>query len=179
VIRLTCVDNDVEALQFVQRNVMPAMPHHMQVNFVRYNALRMTSAKANVERFGKNDIIYSVGLCDYIPDDYLIPMLRGWRESLAEGGVVYVAFKDCELYDKTEYQWLTDWYFYQRTTADCRRLFQQAGYDMEQLVESRTEMDVIINFIGRASQARSSSLRTDEAERASAPHMVRVGVDAR
>lgn len=173
-IHLTCVDNDTEALEFVEQHVAPSMPHHLDVKFVRYNALRMTSAKNNVEKFGKNDIIYSVGLCDYIPDDYLIPMLRGWRESLAENGVVYVAFKDTELYDKTEYQWLCDWYFYQRTTAQCRQLFQSAGYNMEALEESRTDMDVIINFSGRSN--KPSFRRFDDAQ-LHFPAIERVEVD--
>ena len=90
----------------------------------------MTSAANNIRRFGRSDIVYSVGLCDYIPDEFLIPLLQGWRESVADGGVVYVAFKDTLLYDKTEYQWLTDWYFFQRTEEECRRLFEQAGYEM-------------------------------------------------
>jgi extracellular factor (EF) 3-hydroxypalmitic acid methyl ester biosynthesis protein len=148
-IRVACVDNDTEALDYVRDHVAPHLPPSIDVTFTRYNALRMTSAKANVQRFGRHDIIYSVGLCDYIPDDYLVPMLRGWRESLADGGVVYVAFKDTDLYDKTFYQWQLDWYFYQRTFDDCRRLFVEAGYDMDAMEVTRCDMAVIVNFIGR------------------------------
>lgn len=149
-LHITCVDNDEQSLDFVQTRVAPFMASNIDIRFLRYNALRMISGKVNAERFGRNDIIYSVGLCDYIPDDYLVPMLRGWRESLADGGVVYVAFKDMELYDKTEYQWLTDWYFYQRTYEDCRRLFVEAGFDMEEMEVTRSDMAVIVNFIARA-----------------------------
>lgn len=160
-VRLTCVDNDTEALDHVRDHIAPHLPTAVETSFTRYNALRMTSAKGNVQRFGRNDIIYSVGLCDYIPDDYLVPMLRGWRESLAEGGVVYVAFKDTELYDKAFYQWQLDWYFYQRTYEDCRSLFEQAGYDMDEMEVTRCDMDVIVNFVGRTKSA--AFVRTDEA----------------
>jgi hypothetical protein len=132
------------------------------VDTVRFNALRMTSSRHNRERFGRPDIIYSVGLCDYIPDQYLIPMLRTWRESVAEGGVVYVAFKDCLLYDKAEYQWLVDWYFYQRTENDCRRLFLEAGYDVGAMDITRDETNVIINFAQR--NLVPSVARVDAAE---------------
>jgi len=148
-VRITCLDNDTEALDFVRDNVAPQMTSRVDLRFLRYNALRMISGKVNADKFGRSDIIYSVGLCDYIPDDYLVPMLRGWRESLAEGGVVYVAFKDCELYDKTEYQWPIDWFFYQRTYEDCRRLFVEAGFDTDEMEVTRSEMAVIVNFIGR------------------------------
>jgi SAM-dependent methyltransferase len=161
-IQITCVDNDPLALQYVEMNVAPLLPENVRMSFVRYNALRMTSAKANIARFGKSDIIYSVGLCDYIPDDYLIPMLKGWRESLAPGGVVYVAFKDTLEYDKTEYQWLTDWYFYQRTEAECTRLFEQAGYDMQTMGIERDATRIMIHYIARNSD--DAILRVDAGE---------------
>jgi SAM-dependent methyltransferase len=169
-VHITLVDNDTESLDYVRDHVAPLLSSRVDMQFVRYNALRMISGKTNVQRFGQSDIIYSVGLCDYIPDDYLVPMLRGWRESLAEGGVVYVAFKDMELYDKTVYQWPLDWYFYQRTVEDCRRLFVEAGYDMDLMEVTRSEMPVIVNFIGRTRPA--SVHRIDEANKVVAqPHV--------
>jgi len=168
-VTITCVDNDPAALEFVQTNITPLLSPQIDMQFKRYNALRMISGKTNVERFGRSDIIYSVGLCDYIPDDYLIPMLRGWRESLADGGVVYVAFKDMELYDKAVYQWLMDWYFYQRTYEDCRRLFVEAGYDMDEMEVTRSDMAVIVNFIGRTKTG--SMIRFDAAEPIPGAHL--------
>jgi extracellular factor (EF) 3-hydroxypalmitic acid methyl ester biosynthesis protein len=147
--RIICLDNDTQALDYVQANVMPTAPEGLSVTLQRYNALRMTSAPVNRERFGRSDIIYSVGLCDYIPDDYLIPILKGWRESLQDGGVVYVAFKDALRYDKTPYQWLTDWYFYQRVEEDFQHLFAAAGYDMDTLEVTRDSTGVIMNYIAR------------------------------
>lgn len=147
--QIICLDNDTQALDYVAANVLPKAPEGLSVTLQRYNALRMTSAPVNRERFGRSDIIYSVGLCDYIPDDYLIPILKGWRESLQEGGVVYVAFKDALRYDKTPYQWLTDWYFYQRVEEDFQNLFAAAGYDMDTLEVTRDSTGVIMNYIAR------------------------------
>ena len=145
---ITLIDNDPLALDYVQAYVAPGLVARARLNFIRYNALRMTSAAVNVERFGRSDIIYSVGLCDYIPDKFLIPMMRGWRESLTPTGVVYVAFKDSRRYHTPEYQWLADWFFLQRTEEDCRRLFAEAGYDVDDLSMSRDETGVIMNFLG-------------------------------
>jgi hypothetical protein len=89
-------------------------------------------------------------------------MLKGWRESLAPGGVVYVAFKDALLYDKVEYQWLMDWYFFQRTEDDFQRLFREAGYDLSQIESSRDSTGVIINYICRTSSV-APVVRIDEA----------------
>jgi extracellular factor (EF) 3-hydroxypalmitic acid methyl ester biosynthesis protein len=144
---VTCVDNDELALDFSQNTVAPTLPDNVSLKFVRYNALRMTSAKSNIARFGYSDIIYSVGLYDYIPDQYLIPLLKGMRESLSDGGVVYVSFKDCRLYNKAEYQWLVDWYFFQRTEEECTALFEKAGYEMQTMEMTRDTTGVIINYI--------------------------------
>jgi len=149
-VKLTCVDNDTEALEFAQGVTASALAASgIQARFMRYNALRMTSAAANVRTFGKNDIIYSIGLCDYIPDEYLIPLMQGLRESLAEGGVVYLAFKDAMRYDKVEYQWLMDWYFFQRTEEEFLQLFEKSGYDLSRIEITRDSTGVILNYTCR------------------------------
>jgi extracellular factor (EF) 3-hydroxypalmitic acid methyl ester biosynthesis protein len=171
-IELTLVDNDPLALEFVQNNVAGQVPGNIDIHYVRYNALRMTNARVNVERFNRNDIIYSVGLCDYIPDDYLVPILKGWRESVAEGGVVYVAFKDMALYNTAEYQWLVDWYFFQRTADECFELFVKAGFDPRQIEITRSETAVIVNYAART--AAPSFIRIDEPAELLQPQHVEV-----
>ncbi len=148
-VHVTCVDSDESALNYVSRNIAKTTPRNIRFDCVRHNALRMRSPGAIVKTFGRSDIIYSVGLADYIPDKLLIPMLSGWRGALNPGGVVYVAFKDSRRYDKVEYQWLMDWHFLQRTEEDCRRLMELAGYDMEQVETSRDETGVIIHYVSR------------------------------
>ncbi len=112
--------------------------------------------------FGRSDVIYSVRLFDYIPDEYLIPLLQGLRETLNPSGVVYIAFKDMLLYDKAEYQWLVDWYFFQRTEDDCRQLFVAAGYEMDQVQVTRDSIGVIMNFLYR--DKVQGAVRVDQPE---------------
>lgn len=158
-IHVTCIDNDRQALEYVSAHVRTIATGIPDINCACYNALKMKSPRANIKRFGRCDILYSVGLCDYIPDRYLVSMLQGWRESLNDGGVLYVAFKDATRYDKTQYQWLVDWFFLQRTEEDCRALFRQAGFDMDGLEMTRDATSVIMNFIGRVK--RPTAVRVD------------------
>ncbi len=81
--------------------------------------------------------------------------------------MVYVAFKDMLLYDKTEYQWLMDWYFFQRKLEDFLRLFADAGYDAGQIEISRDAIGVIINFLYRDRAA--SVVRIDKQEQPAIP----------
>ncbi len=156
---VACVDQDEEALDYVNKHVVAAGNGVPDIECVRYNALRMSSASANIRKFGRRDIIYSIGLCDYIPDRHLVRLLRGWRDSLSEGGALYVALKDATRYDKNECQWLADWYFFQRTEEDCRELYRQAGFDVDDLEMSREATGVIMNFVSRARVA--ATVRAD------------------
>lgn len=158
-VHVTCIDADRQALEFVRAHVMTVGVDLPDMDCACYNALRMSSARNNIRKFGGCDIIYSIGLCDYIPDKHLVRMLRGLRDSLNRNGVLYVAFKDTKRYDKTEYQWHADWHFYQRTEEDCRELLQQGGFVDGGLEMTRDETGVIMNFIGRVK--RPSRLRLD------------------
>jgi hypothetical protein len=129
---------------------------------VRYNALRTRSANATVRNFGRFDIIYSVGLFDYLTDDQLVPIFAALRDTLNAGGVLYISFKDTEQYDKTPYQWHLDWFFYQRTVADCLRLFREAGFDTRAIEMQRDRTGIIVNFTSRHGAPRI--LRTDKPE---------------
>lgn len=149
-VHVTCVDSDAGALEYVQRHVAAHCSPNLSFTFSQHNALKLRSPEAIITQFGKQDIIYSVGLADYIPDRVLIPMLSSWKDALLPGGCVYVAFKDMHQYDKVEYQWLMDWHFLQRDERDCIRLMEQAGYDIDSVESYRDETGVIVNYLARA-----------------------------
>ncbi len=148
-VEITCADLDDEAIAFVQQNVIPTLPTTMSMKMVRHNALKIGDVRMNHEAFGMPDVIYSVGLFDYIPDRLLIRMLAGLRATVAPDGVIYLAFKDSTYYDATAYQWLVDWYFHQRTEAECRAVLAQAGYPVDDLELTRDDTGSIINYICR------------------------------
>lgn len=167
-VTLNCIDSDESALEHLQNNIDPKVAEKIELKCLVYNALKTKSAKLNLQNFGLLDIIYSVGLCDYIPDHIMIKILEGWRESVAPGGVVYVAFKDQYKYVASEYQWHADWHFYQRTEEDCLRLFAESGYDMEALEVFRDQTGIIMNFVSRAPVA--AGIRSESSQSISGPH---------
>jgi SAM-dependent methyltransferase len=150
VIQLKCLDIDQEALDHLRDRVQAASDGAIEVSCHRYNALRMSNAAQTVRHFGECDVIYSVGLCDYIPDRQLIAILRGWREAVSPQGLIYVAFKDVTRHRPAQNQWLVDWHFVPRVESDCRRLFSEAGYDVDELSMFRDNTNVIMNFVARS-----------------------------
>jgi SAM-dependent methyltransferase len=144
--KIICIDNDNDALSFAQDRLSYAgiLP---QVELRKYNALRMFDDEMNMMEFGKQDIIYSVGLFDYLPDDFLIKLLRALYNLLNPGGKLIAAFKDAKRYRAQDFHWIVDWDgFLQRTQDDFERLFQQAGIPDNALSMSREKTDVIIFY---------------------------------
>jgi extracellular factor (EF) 3-hydroxypalmitic acid methyl ester biosynthesis protein len=175
-VEVVAMDTDPQALDYVQTNVCPNVTEGTTLKPVRYNALRTSVASATIRQFGKFDVIYSVGLCDYLTDEQLVRMFGAWKETLNEGGVMYVAFKDCQRYDHTPYQWHLDWYFYQRTREEAVQLFAQAGIPENEMEITRDETGIIINFIYRSPKA--SHQRIDGAETAMMPHLDSANISA-
>lgn len=162
-VSITAMDTCPEALNYVGSSVVPIVTEGTTLKPVRYNALRTTNADSTVKQFGKFDVIYSVGLCDYLTDDQLVRLFSAWRDTLDDDGVMLVAFKDTEQYDHSPYQWHLDWYFYQRTVADVLRLYEQSGITVDEIETSRDGTGIITNFVSRkvGSVLRR---RTDSAE---------------
>jgi extracellular factor (EF) 3-hydroxypalmitic acid methyl ester biosynthesis protein len=148
-IEIVAMDSDPKALEYIDTHVAKNLTGSTKLRAVRYNAFRTRSAAATVRKFGKFDILYSVGLCDYLSDEHLVTMLAAWRETLNDGGMLYVAFKDTERYDQTPYQWHLDWFFFQRTLDDVLRLYTGAGFDVEAIGTSRDATGIIVNFLHR------------------------------
>jgi extracellular factor (EF) 3-hydroxypalmitic acid methyl ester biosynthesis protein len=175
-VTLYCIDNDLDALQYVENQVAANGPSGLpDLKFVQYNALRMRSANGNVKRFGLADIIYSIGLLDYIPDKHLVATLRGLRESLKPGGVAYFAFKDTHGYDPYEYQWFVDWFFFQRDEKQCREILCAAGFSLADVSVVRDDTGIIMDFVARVGSptARRSDQAVPVVSSVEAPHRPR------
>jgi SAM-dependent methyltransferase len=144
---VTCIDMDEDALAFsMDRLSLTDLPPG-QVTLIRYNALRMFDLDIAHAEFGSLDIIYSVGYFDYLPDDFLVKMLRTLYTMLNPGGKLIAAFKDASRYRSQEYHWIVDWDgFLQRTTTDFERILGAADIPKNALTEHRDRTGIIIFY---------------------------------
>lgn len=161
-IDVLAMDSDPRAIDYVNTTVATQMPKPSRLSNIQYNAFRTRSSEATIQKFGKFDIIYSVGLCDYLTDEVLVKLLSAWHETLSDNGVLFVAFKDTTRYDQTIYQWHLDWFFYQRTVKDVLELYEKAGFDLGNIETCRDETGIITGFFTRRDRVRQ--LRVDTAE---------------
>lgn len=145
--RFICVDNDNDALAFAQSRLSytDILP---QIELYKYNAHRMFDHESNMIEFGTQDIIYSVGYFDYLPDDFLVKMLNALYMLLNPGGKLIAAFKDANRYKAQPYHWIVDWDgFLQRNEDYFDRLLTQAGIPGGALSVTREKSGVIIFYV--------------------------------
>jgi SAM-dependent methyltransferase len=145
--RFTCVDLDSDALNFAMNRLSytDLLPEHTQ--FFKYNALRMFDHELNMEEFGMQDIIYSVGYFDYLPDDFLVKLLNALYMLLKPGGKLIAAFKDTERYRYQDFHWIVNWDgFLQRNEDEFDRLFKKAKIPESALSKTRERTGVIIFY---------------------------------
>jgi len=145
--QFTCIDLDGDALDFAVNRLASADLAPEQVMTTKYNALRMFDHDIAVAEFGPQDVIYSVGYFDYLPDDFLVKLLRSLYQLLNKGGKLIAAFKDADRYRAEEYHWIADWDgFLQRTVKDFERILGEAGIPADKITMTRDRTGVIVFY---------------------------------
>jgi len=145
--QFTCIDLDGDALDFAVNRLAPAELAPEQVKLTKYNALRMFDHDIASAEFGPQDVIYSVGYFDYLPDDFLVKLLRSLYALLNPGGKLIAAFKDADRYRSQEYHWIADWDgFRQRTEKDFERLLGEAGIPAQAMTMTRDRSGMIVFY---------------------------------
>ena len=145
--KFTCTDSDPAALKFALNRLSFSGLSSDRVEFVNYNALRMFDYDTAMAEFGKQDIIYSVGFFDYLPDDFLEKLLNTLYMMLNPGGKLIMAFKDAKHYRPQEFHWMVEWDgFFQRIDGDFDRLLHQAEIPKSALSVTRNETGAIIFY---------------------------------
>ncbi len=125
--KITCIDTDEDALSFAYNRLSIARTIASNIEFRYYNALRLFDYEIVERDFPRQDIIYSVGLFDYLETDTLIKILRNLYRHLNKNGLLIAAFKDVRQYRPQPYHWFMDWTgFLQRNEEDFLAILKEA-----------------------------------------------------
>jgi SAM-dependent methyltransferase len=146
--KFTCVDLDSAALNFAIDRLTYAGLSSDHAEMLTYNALRIFDFETALAEFGMRDIIYSVGFFDYLPDEFLVKLLKSLYMLLNPGGKIIAAFKDVDYYQPQIYHWFADWDgFLQRTVDDFNRLFRSANIPGSALSMTRVTSGSIVFYV--------------------------------
>lgn len=145
--KFVCIDSDNDSLAYAQGRLGDAGLRE-NIEFYKHNALRLFDYEMSMEDFGAQDIIYSVGLFDYLPSDFLVKMFRTLYRMLNPGGRFIPAFKDAERYRPQYYHWFVDWDgFLQRKGEDFKKILSEAGIPSSAVTEVRDETGIIVFYV--------------------------------
>jgi SAM-dependent methyltransferase len=145
--KFTCVDIDNAALDFALDRFAFAGLTEEHTELIQYNALRMFDLETAHTEFGMQDIIYSIGFFDYLPDDFLVKLLSSLYMLLNPGGKLIAAFKDVDRYQPQVYHWFVDWDgFLQRTEKDFDRAFRDANIPSSAISMTRVDSGSIVFY---------------------------------
>jgi len=106
---LTCMDWDEKALGFSKAH-LGDVPANIKVEFLKENLMDMINDGQEVRRLGEHDLIYSIGLTDYLPDALLKKYLRFYSRLLPKGGILILTHKNQEKsFPQIPAEWFCDW----------------------------------------------------------------------
>ena len=118
------VDQDEEALGFVDK-IIPKR-QSLIFNCVQEDVMNLSRKVTYQEQLKSQDFIYSIGLCDYLPDRVLRQLIEFCLSVLSESGRLILAHKDITRCNPMAPDWFCDWKFYPRTEEEFKRLIQSA-----------------------------------------------------
>lgn len=145
--KFTCVDIDNAALDFALDRFAFAGLTEEHTELIQYNALRMFDLETAQTEFGMQDIIYSIGFFDYLPDEFLVKLLSSLYLLLNPGGKLIASFKDANRYRPELFRWLVDWDgFLQRTEKDFDRVLREANIPSSALSMTRVDSGSIVFY---------------------------------
>lgn len=109
----TLVDQDKEALDFSSQ-ALKQVPKNIKFKFINENVLNLFRDKKYKDILKKQDMIYAIGLADYLPDIFLGRLIKFCFELLKPKGEFIFAHKDVKKYKTSAPDWFCDWYFFPR-----------------------------------------------------------------
>ena len=133
-IEALCVDIDSEALQFTNQYVN-VFPHGASIRLMNENLVKWSLGRVSHE-IGKQHIIYSAGLCDYLDRRLFQAMISRCHEHLEPGGKLllgnFAPYPDQIFMDE-----ILHWQLLYRTREDLQDIFMDTpfGGNIEILAE--------------------------------------------
>jgi extracellular factor (EF) 3-hydroxypalmitic acid methyl ester biosynthesis protein len=135
---LTCLDQDEEALAFSKN----ALKDRVDIKFIQDDILSVTKAE-NKNLLADKDLIYSIGLIDYLPDRVLKKIIKSLFDGLKPGASLLLSHKDHGVYSPIQEEWLSDWMFVPRDEKMMIGLLNDVGITAEHLEVFRESTGII------------------------------------
>jgi extracellular factor (EF) 3-hydroxypalmitic acid methyl ester biosynthesis protein len=146
-VSFTLVDQDKAALDFA-REALSGSPRNITYDFQCNSIYDYVKDPARFSgTLTGRDLVYTIGLADYIPDDVLKKLVSFMYGLLRPGGTLVIAHKDSKNFSPLAADWWCDWTFHLRDEDETVGLVRDSGiadYTLNVIREAETN---IIFFI--------------------------------
>ncbi len=145
--RFTLIDKSQDALDFSKKQLTPPPPNTTFTYYCHsvYDYLKEPSRYNEILK--GQDLIYSIGLADYIPAEALQEQTRFFYDLLNKDGRLIIAHKDSKNYHPLTADWWADWNFYLRNEDEVIDLFKNSGIKNYSISVEREKETNIIFFV--------------------------------
>ncbi len=125
----TGLDNDEEALKFSQSK-LGNLPPNIKLRLLNENVLNISRDRKYYDIIGKQDIIYILGLTEYLPDRIFKKLIHFLSQLLNDKGMLVITYKDEGItFPSLPPEWLCDWAFIKRDRDDLITAAKELGED--------------------------------------------------
>jgi extracellular factor (EF) 3-hydroxypalmitic acid methyl ester biosynthesis protein len=121
---IMCVDQDEEAIEFANQKLSEIDTKNININLTQGNILRMEDLDLGKEN--SLDMIYSIGIADYLQDKMLDKMFKDCYKLLKTKGQYIIAYKDKERNKPLTFNWYGDWNFIHRNEPEFLALINKS-----------------------------------------------------
>jgi SAM-dependent methyltransferase len=143
-VELLCVDQDEEAIAYSKQRLAELDTRNIAVNFIQGNILRLDELDVGPD--DGLDMVYSIGIADYLQDRMLAKIFQDSFKKLRPGGKLVVAYKDRDKNKPLAFNWYVDWNFIPRNEAELLALIKDALGDSRYSLAVEREPTGIIFF---------------------------------
>ncbi len=119
---IMCIDQDEESIEFAEKKLSEIDTGNINVDLIHGNIIRMEDLDLGNEN--SLDMIYSIGIADYLQDKMLDKMFNDCYKLLKTGGQLIVAYKDRGKSKPINFNWYADWHFIKRNEPEFLGLIE-------------------------------------------------------
>ncbi|MFH1715284.1 MAG: PilZ domain-containing protein [Elusimicrobiota bacterium] len=141
---VSCVDLDQAALDF-SKKVLAKIDKNVNMRFINGNILEL--GKIEDIKNKKFDLIYSIGIADYLQDRIIVKILKECYGLLNTKGEIVIAYKDKDQHRPLLLNWYGDWYFIPRNENEVLSLIKNALKDESYKISIDREDTGVIFFV--------------------------------
>lgn len=145
-IAIDCFDQDQGAIDYA-KNLLGR--YSSSVTFYRENAVRIAFKKEMPKE--KYDLIFSLGLFDYLDDRIAQRLVAALKKLLKENGVLFVANFGEKHQNPSFYflEWVGEWQLVYRSLDAFKKIFIPAGFSEKNLITESEQQGIIHYVIAR------------------------------